>query len=113
MASFTSSADKLGFIRLKDVPERSSMTKQLTISGVPDPGAPITLTKVGGASWLTVPSTCTHGVAFNVAIDLSNLPPEDVFKPVRRSETLRASYSGYTSLDIPITVEVRPGGPPR
>lgn len=110
--TFTTSKARMGFVKIKDVPVRGSMTQALTITGVPDPSNPIILTKVGGASWLTVPETCAHGVAFDVAIDLTNLPSDAGFSPVQRSETLRASYGAYDDLDIPITIEVKPGGPP-
>ena len=112
MASFTASKAAMGFRRVKDVPVRGTMTQQLTVTGVPDPGDAITLTKVGGATWLTVPATCAHAVAFNVTINRANLPKESIYRPVQRDEVLRVSHEGYDNLDIPITIVVDPGGPP-
>jgi hypothetical protein len=82
-----------------------SRADSLTVSGNPDPGGAITLTKIGGATWLTVPATCSHGVAFDVTVDASNL------KPGRYSETIRASHAGYDDADLAVTLLVSPMGP--
>lgn len=112
MATFTCAPVRFGFLRIKDMPVRGGDTVSAIVTGSADPGDAITLTKVGGATWLTVPATCLHTIAFNVSINRANLPPEDVHKPVRRTETLRVSHAGYDNLDIPVEVVVAPGGPP-
>lgn len=82
-----------------------SRTDSLTVSGDPDPGDAITLAKVGSAAWLTIPATCSHGVAFDVTLDASDL------KPGRYSETIRASHAGYDDADCEVTLLVQPMGP--
>jgi hypothetical protein len=82
-----------------------SRTNQLTVNADPDPGDDITLTKVGGASWLTIPATCSHGVPFDVTVDASNL------KPGRYDETIRASHDGYDDGNAVVTLFVQPAGP--
>jgi hypothetical protein len=82
-----------------------SRSDQLTVTGDPDPGDAITLAKVGGASWLTIPATCSHGVAFDASIDASDL------KPGRYSETIRASHAGYDDADCEVTLLVQAMGP--
>ncbi len=111
MATFTADPTLMGFVRIKDLPVRGTMTKELTITGSEVPGGAITLTKVGGASWLTVPATCTNAVAFDVTINRDNLPKESAYEPVDRSETIRASYAAFDDLDVVVTVKVKPGGP--
>jgi hypothetical protein len=112
MATFTASPARLGFVRIKDVPVRNTMTKSVTITADPDPEDDIALAVAGESAWLTIPETCEHGVAFDVEIDLDELPAEDVHKLVKRTETIEASYDGYTTLEIPVEVQVKPGGPP-
>lgn len=111
MATFTADPTLMGFVRIKDLPVRGTMTQSLTITGSADPGDDITLAKVGAAAWLTIPAVCTHAVPFDVSIDRDNLPPEDVHRPVDRSETIRASFGGYDDLDVVVTIKVKPGGP--
>ncbi len=111
MATFTADPTLMGFVRIKDLPVRGTMTQSLTVTGSADPGDAITLTKVGGATWLTVPATCLHTIAFDVSINRANLPPEDIHRPVDRSETIRVSHAGYDDLDVVVTIKVKPGGP--
>jgi len=76
---------------------RLSETVTLVVSGDVDPSAPITLTKIGAAAWLTCPTTCTFEVPFTILIDGTSLQAYVVVR-----EVLRASFSGYTSADLPI-----------
>ena len=107
--TFTADPTELGFFRDPAVPPRSSLTKALTITGSVDPTDAIDITKVGAAAWLTVPATCLHGVAFDVTIDTTELPPETVHRPLGRSETLQISHAGYTTLEVIVSLERSPG----
>lgn len=109
--TFTASPSLMGFVRIKDLPVRGTMTQELTVTGSVDPEEAITLTKVGGATWLTIPATCEDGEAFDVTINRDNLPTEDIRRLADRSETIRASLAGYDNLDTVVTIKVKPGGP--
>lgn len=109
MPVFTTSHDQMGFVRIKDQPVRGTRTQQLTIAGgFADTAA---LAKIGGASWLSIPATCTNDTAFNVTILPANLPKESIRKLVRRTETIRVTKATFTTLDIVVEVVVKPGGP--
>ena len=81
-----------------------SATVSLTLTGVPAFEGNADLAKVGGASWLTIPATCTDGVAFDAVIDGAALRAGDV------AETVRASADGFDDVDCPVTVAIRPAG---
>ncbi len=108
--TFTASPTLMGFVRIKDLPVRGTMTQELTFTGSAAPGT-ITLSKVGGATWLTIPAEATDGVAFDVTINRDNLPSEFIRQLVRRSETIRASAGGFTNKDVVVTIVTKPGGP--
>ncbi len=112
MASFTCVPAQIGFVRIKDLPVRSVLTQSITVTGSEVPGGAITVTKVGGASWLSVPANVTDDTAFDMTIVPANLPMHDVYRPVKRSETVRFSYAAFDDLDVVVTVIVKPGGPP-
>ena len=80
-------------------------TAELTVTGDPDPGDAITLAKVGGAAWLSVPATCSHGVPFGVTIDAADLAAGNY------AETVRASHAGYPDADCMVTLAARPMAP--
>ncbi len=82
-----------------------SYTVAVTVEGEPSVAGDITLAKVGGASWLTVPATCGDGTPFDVMIDGSELAAGDY------SETIRASAAGYDDEDCVVTLSVDPMGP--
>ncbi len=109
MATFTTSHDQMGFVRIKDLPVRGTRVQELTITFAG--GGAATLTKAGGASWLSIPATCTSGVAFDVTILPANLPKESIRQLVRRTETIEVTKATFTQLDIEVEVVVKPGGP--
>jgi hypothetical protein len=63
-----------------------------------------TLSKVGGATWLTLPATCTNDSAFDVDFDVADL------RIGTFTETVRAEKGGYDSVDVEVTVVLRPSG---
>ncbi len=111
MANFTADKTRMDFVHRKHkfkLPE----TQTLTVTGVPDPEDSITLTKVGGATWLTIPATCEHTEAFNVSIAAAGMPSDASADVATRTETIRASYGGYDNLDIPVTMKIGSEGKP-
>jgi hypothetical protein len=81
-----------------------TQTQQLTVGGGYAGFAD--LAKLGGATWLTVPTPQQSGVAFNVTLDATLL------KPGSYAETIRATKGGYTDADLPVSLLVQPEGPP-
>lgn len=79
-------------------------TEAVTVTAAPL-CADIALAKVGSASWLTCPAVCQGGVAFDLVVDAAGL------KAGNYSEVIRASKAGYDSVDLPVTLAVRPMGP--
>ena len=67
----------------------------------------------GEASPVKVQPIVVEGIPFNVTVDFAGLRAEDRFAPVDRSETLRISKATYDDLAVVITLQVKPGGPPR
>lgn len=117
MASFSSSAPLISAVHVRDLPAGvqagiSSLVKSLTITGEPSPGGPITITVVGGSSWVQVPSSCNHNVPFNVQFLPAEFGRTDAWNPRTLTDTLRFTYSDYTPLDVPVEVELLMGGPP-
>ena len=78
-----------------------AQTLSLTISG-----ADADLSKVGSASWLTIPATSVDGVPFNVEIDASAEAAAG-----NLSEVIRATSGGFDDLDVAVSVKVLPEGP--
>ena len=77
-------------------------TRSLAIGGGYADNA--TLSKVGSASWMTLPATCTDATPFDVDIDVSDL------KPGTFTETIRAEKATWDSVDVEVTLAVRPSG---
>lgn len=81
-----------------------SVTRALSVGGGYSLAA--SLSKIGGASWLTIPATCTDGAPFNVTASAASLKPGDY------SEVIRATRSGFDSVDCVVRLSVRPAGLP-
>ena len=107
----TLNVDPISFIRVIDMPVRDTMVQSVTISGWSGPHL-VTITKVGGAAWLSVPATCYRDVPFDVEVLLAGLPPEYVYKPIRYTETLLFERAGQDDLSVVVTIVTKPGGPP-
>lgn len=116
MPDFSSDKAALSFSFIHDLPERNkaggNTRRTLTITGNPDPGGPITATVVGGETWISIDGTVAHGVAANVRLLPENLPRRKHRQPLRRTATIRFSAATYDDLDVPVTIDVKPGGPP-
>jgi hypothetical protein len=117
MSVFTANPTFLAFVRQKDwspavqagwpLVKRLTITAESAITG-------ITITKVGGATWLTVPSTCISAAGFDVEINTNYiLPRAGLAQPWDRSETLQFAYAGYTTLSLVVTFKDLMGFPPR
>lgn len=111
MATFSGDKTRMDFIHRKHkfaVPD----TQTLTITGSEVPGGAITLTKVGSASWLTIPATATDATEFDVSIARAGLPSDAGADVATRTEIIRASYAGFDDLDIPVTLKIHSEGKP-
>jgi hypothetical protein len=83
---------------------RQTQTMRVSV-GVGFPGF-CDLSKVGGASWLSVATPQLSDVLFDVTVDVSTL------KVGVYSEVVRASKAGYDSADLPVSLVVQAEGPP-
>jgi len=79
-------------------------TMRASVSGGYPPDA--TLSKVGSATWLTIPAGCKNGDPFDVTVDVTAL------KVGSYAETILAQKAGYESADLPVSLLVQPEGPP-
>lgn len=80
-----------------------SVTRSLSVGGgYADTAA---LAKVGGAAWLTVPSTCQNGVPFDVTLSAAAL------KAGEYTETILATKDGFDPATCTVCLAVRPMGP--
>lgn len=84
----------------------------LTVTGSEDPGGPIAIAAAPGASWLTVPATCTDDTPFAVAVDVEALPRASRTRPTVLRETLTFSAGGFDDLEVVVELHIRRAGKP-
>ncbi len=89
-------------MRSAALPQTASESVTVTGDGSP---TGITLAKVGGAAWLTVPETCDSGTPFSVSIDASELAPGSY------SEAVQATKGGFDPASLSVALVVQPVAP--
>lgn len=112
MATFTATPTSINDVMYRTWPNTGKEIATLKFTGSVAPGT-ITLTKVGGAAWLTIPATAVDDTEFSISLDRHKLPGgKATYRNVTLTETIRASSGAVDDKDVVVTIKVRPGGFP-